>query len=562
MKTLSFYGWGHEDEGPDAADLRRAEGALRGFFGGAVLAPEPTPAPRLEDLALAPPRFALPAVLADLATAEPRERARHALGRSFRDLVRARAGDFRSAPDLVAFPKTEADVTALLDHCTAARIAVIPFGGGSSVCGGVEPEVGPAFTGTLSLDLSRLCRVLEVDRVSLAARIEAGAFGPQIEDALRPHGLTLRHYPQSFEFSTLGGWLATRSGGHYATLRTHIDDFVESLRICTPAGVVETRRLPGSGAGPAPERLWLGSEGALGVITQAWMRVTERPTFRASAVVTAPDFLSGARVVRALAQSGLNPSNCRLLDPLEAFIGRAGTGLEAVLLVAFESAHHPVDVDLARALECAQDAGGLVRKSTAGTTGITSTTGATDTSGLSGITTNGDNSRSALSDAEPDAAGAWKASFLRAPYLRDALVARGFVVETFETAITWERFQAFHEAVRAATLAAVGAECGMGVVSARLTHAYPDGAAPYYTVIAPARPGAAVAQWDAIKRAATDAILEHGGTVTHHHAVGRDLRPYYERERPDLFAAALTAAKHALDPAGILNPGVLLPPRG
>ena len=191
-----------------------------------------------------------------------------------------------------------------------ARAAVIPFGGGSSVVGGVEPAVGDGFAGTISLDLKGLDQVLEVDRTSRAARIQGGILGPALEAALKPHDLTLRHFPQSFECSTLGGWIATRSGGHFATLYTHIDDFVESLRVVTPAGVLESRRLPGSGAGPSPDRLMIGSEGALGLITEAWMRLQDRPSFRAGAAVAFDDFLAGARAVRAVGQAGLFPRIC------------------------------------------------------------------------------------------------------------------------------------------------------------------------------------------------------------------------------------------------------------
>src|SRR5437763_933325 len=291
----------------------------------------------------------------------------------------------------------------------AARVAAVPYGGGSSVVGGVECDVGDAYAGAASIDLSRLDRVLEIDRESRAARIQAGAYGPALEDQLRPHGYTLRHFPQSFEFSTLGGWLATRSGGHYATLYTHIDDFVESLRVVTPGGVVESRRLPGSGAGPSPDRMFLGSEGILGVITEAWMRVQDRVRFKASAGVHFQSFESGAEAVRAVAQAGLYPTNCRLLDPGEAMISAGVSDGTALLVLGFESADHPVDAWMARAVECCTDLGGTlpegVRSSESGG------------SGGSGGSGDGDG-----------AVGAWRTSFLRAPYGRDALVSLGCVV--------------------------------------------------------------------------------------------------------------------------------------
>ena len=243
------------------------------------------PPARLEDLSLPTPRVTPPPSLAGICSVDLADRAGHAYGKSFRDIVRAHRGQLDHPPDVVAFPRDERDVVDLLDWCTGAGVAAIPYGGGSSVVGGVEPAVGPGYRGAVTIDLGRLDRVLEIDRTSRAARIQAGVLGPALEDQLRPHGLTLRHFPQSFEVSSLGGWLATRSGGHYATVYTHIDDLVESMRVVTPAGTSESFRLPGSGAGPSPDRLWLGSEGTLGIITEAWMRLQDRPRFKASAGV-------------------------------------------------------------------------------------------------------------------------------------------------------------------------------------------------------------------------------------------------------------------------------------
>src|SRR5262249_21289821 len=244
----------------------------------------------------------------------------------------------------------------VLDWAGGAEASVTPFGGGSSVVGGVEPPRDAArHKAAVTVDLRELGRVLEVDKTSRAARIEAGAFGPALEAQLKPHGLTLRHFPQSFEFSTLGGWIATRSGGHFATLYTHIDDLVESLRVVTPRGTIETRRLPGSGAGPSPDRLLIGSEGILGVITEAWMRLQARPHMRAGGAVRFPDFFTAAHALRAIAQAGLYPANCRILDPKEAYNTGAGDGKAAVMVLAFESADHPVDACMALPLECARD---------------------------------------------------------------------------------------------------------------------------------------------------------------------------------------------------------------
>jgi alkyldihydroxyacetonephosphate synthase len=532
-RRRKFWGWGYEGEGPNREQREAMAKRLAARFGAGPL--EVVDPPRMADLDLRPPRLSPPASLAAFCSQAAADRAAHTYGKSFRDVVRAYRRDYSNPPDVIAFPRSEAEVAAALDWCASAGAAAIPYGGGSSVVGGVEPPREGPYTGAVSIDLSRLDRVLEIDRASRAARIQAGALGPLLEDQLRPHGLTLRHFPQSFEFSSLGGWIATRSGGHFATLYTHIDDFVESLRVVTPTGVVESRRLPGSGAGPSPDRMFIGSEGILGIITEAWMRLQDRPGFRSAAAVKFPDFLSGARAVRAISQAGLYPANCRLLDPGEAENAGAGGGAEAVLLLAFESADHSLDPWIARALECARDHGGSVPEEAGKTR--------------------------AESDAtRGGAAGAWRQSFLGAPYVRDAIVGMGIISETFETAVTWDRFERFHEEVMATTEEAVKRVCGAGTVTARFTHAYPDGPAPYYTVLAPARPSSQIEQWAEIKQAASDLILRLGGTITHHHAVGRDHRSWYDRQRPEGFATALRAAKRALDPKAILNPGVLLDP--
>src|SRR5579863_9350133 len=303
---LKFYGWGHEGEGLDEAERARLFRFVARKLGAEPRASAPPP--QASEIKLRAPRVSAPASLSNLLTHEPYERLLHTYGKSYPETVRAFARDFANAPDLVALPKSEADIAAVLDWASGAKVAVIPFGCGSSVVGGVEPAVGDAYAGAVSLDLRRLDRVLEVDETSRAARIQGGIRGPAIEAALKPHGLAIRHYPQSFEFSTLGGWIATRSGGHFATLYTHIDDFVESLRVVTPTGIVESRRLPGSGAGPSPDRMFIGSEGILGVITEAWMRLQDRPTFRGGASVPFPDIFKAAEAVRKISQAGIYPA--------------------------------------------------------------------------------------------------------------------------------------------------------------------------------------------------------------------------------------------------------------
>jgi alkyldihydroxyacetonephosphate synthase len=465
-----------------------------------------------------------PPTLAALFSTDPIDRARHSIGRSYRDVIRGIRGELGATVDAVVRPTSEADVVAALDWANDAGVAVIPFGGGTSVVGGVEPTRCEDYDGTISLDMSNLDRVLEVDDVSRAARVQAGVLGPALEDQLRPSGLTLRFFPQSFERSSVGGWLATRAAGHYATRWTHIDDVTESIRAVTPIGVWESRRLPGSGAGPSPDRMLLGSEGTLGVITEAWLRLQPRPVHRARATVAFATFAEACAAVRAIVQSGLDPAACRAIDGDEARITGTHPDGAAVVVLGFESAHSPVDELLARAVECCADFGGAVVDGSAAAGG---------------------------------AGDAWRSTFVRAPYLREWLVLLGVLTETFETAMTWDRLPAYVEGVRAATLDAVRRVCGAGLVTCRLTHAYADGAAPYFTVLAPARRGSELDQWAEIKAAASEAILAADGTITHHHAVGRDHVPWYSRQQPEPFRRALQEFKNEVDGSGILNPGVL-----
>ena len=532
-RRKNFWGWGFEDAATEPTQRTAIGNLLQSYFG--PLQSDPEPAPRIEEIQLNRPRLALPDSLASIASTSALDRASHTYGKSFRDIVRGLRRDFSVAPDVVAFPHSEQQIAGLLDWASDAGVAAIPFGGGSSVVGGVEANVGDAYAGTLSIDLSQLCQIKEIDKTSRAARIQAGIFGPALEDGLRPHGLTLRHFPQSFEFSTLGGWIATRSGGHYATLYTHIDDFVESLRAVTPSGIMESRRLPGSGAGPSPDRMMIGSEGTLGIITEAWMRLQDRPKFRASASVTFGDYYQAAQCVRAISQTGLFPTNLRLLDAAEAFTSGAGSGSQHVLIIGFESADHMLDPWMDRALECCRDFAG--------------------TAAAGSVATRCDDAAS-----REGAAGAWRSAFLNAPYLRDAITEMGYISETFESAVTWDRFEEFHRRVTKTTSRVLREICGGGTVTCRFTHVYPDGPAPYFTVLAPSTRSRQLEQWNEIKTAVSDVLIDAGGTITHHHAIGRDHRRWYDRQRPELFAAALRAAKQTLDPNAVLNPGVLIDP--
>ena len=547
-RELCFWGWGYADAGLTPAEQSQVAGLAAQLGTGAA----PAPAPRLEEFDLPAPRVAAPARLAAIMSATPYDRITHGYGKSFADLVRLQARTMAHPPDWVAFPRSEDDVEALLEFAAGSGAAVIPFGGGTSVCGGVEPDVGGDYRAVISVDLQYLNQVLEVDRSSRAALIEGGALGPELESQLKPHGLTLRHFPQSFEFSTLGGWIATRAGGHFATHYTHIDDFVESVRMLTPRGAMESRRLPGSGAGPSPDRMMIGSEGTLGLITRAWMRLQDRPRFRASASVTFPGMPQAAEAVRAISQAWLFPSNCRLLDPLEAFMNGVGDGNTALLVLAFESADHPLQAWMARALELLADHGGRwdadsVQRSMAAAGG-----------GEEG------------GEHRKGAAGDWRNQFLRAPYYRNYLTPAGIIADTFETAITWDCFEAFYAGVRERVGGAIREVSGAEpLLSCRFTHVYPDGPAPYFTFYCMGTGSgdmnAMLDRWRTIKLAANEAVTSLGGTVTHHHAVGRDHRPHgYDEQVPPLFRDAFAGARRVLDPNGLMNPGVLLdtPERG
>lgn len=526
-KTRSYWGWGYEEEFPTEAERAELKGMVGMVTGWSL--PEPAEWPRFEDARVPAPCIEIPAELADFTTADPRERATRTYGRGFPDLIRGMQGDFSPAPDLVAQPRSEDEVAAALAWGSRSNVAVVPYGGGSSVVAGVECR-GEGFDGVLCLDMTAMDRVLEVIPQTLHARIQGGALGPVLEAQLAEHGLTLRHFPQSFARSTLGGWIATRAGGHFATNYTHIDDLVASVRMVTPRGAWESRRLPGSGAGPSPDRLALGSEGTLGVITEAWMRVFPRPIHRSKAAVHFADFSAAVAAVHDIAQSRLFPANCRLLDKREAMINQVAFGSH-VLLLGFESATHDQRQSLDRAIAMACSHGGTVQDGP---------------------------SHTERSRVEGAAAESWRAAFFRAPYRQTALATLGVIADTFETAIPWDRFEALHADVVGSVKAAMSDVAGGGLLSCRFTHVYPDGPAPYYTFLCPARPGETLSQWRAIKAAASEALSRNGATITHHHAVGRLHRPWYDRQRPDLFAEALGAVKQTLDPAGVLNPGVLI----
>ena len=520
----SIWTFGLESEEPTEEQRRQYAKQLSESLGVTI---DPPLIPKAEDLQLRAPRIKPPDSIVDFCFTDHYERALHSGYRTGHVLQ----GEDMNPPDVVAHPRTDQELERVLEWCCTNGYATIPYGGGSSSVDGVTPPDG--WDNCVTIDMDQFDRVLEIDETSRAARIQAGAFGPALEDQLRPSGHTLRHFPQSFTGSTLGGWIATRSGGHYATKDTHIDDFVQSVRMLTPVGWWETRRVPASGAGPSPERLAIGSEGILGIITEAWMRIQARPKFRATAGVSFPSWEAGYEATRQIVQAKLWPANLRLLDP-ELAGGSAGMdGNQSLLVIGFESAELPQEWPMRAAVEIARGAGGSIDDLDilyADAGGYTGRRGAV---------------------------GAWREAFIPRDGVATGL---GMVRGTVETAITWDRWPDFDAQVREAFAGVLNEVCGGGTVNCRFTHVYTDGPAPYYTYTGLYRPGLGRADEAAIKQAASDAIMKAGGTITHHHAVGRQHRPWYDQERPEPFALALRAAKRALDPKWVLNPGVLIDP--
>ncbi len=528
-RQKKFYAWGYADEDLSPDEIKPWEQEIAGRYG--LKSFDVTPAPKPEEISLRKPRVDVPSALQSMVRTDHLTRLEHSYGKAGFDAWRMFMRSVPNPPDAVAFPENEQDVVRVLEWCDQIGAKAIPYGGGSSVVKGIEPQA--SFDKVVTISTRHMDKILEVDDVSEAARIQGGIYGPAIEDGLRKTPLTMRHYMQAYRCSTLGGWIATRSGGHYATLYTHIDDFVESTRMVTPAGVMESRRLPGSGAGPSPDRMVLGSEGILGIITEAWVRLRRKPTFRASASVRFKSFYDGADAVRGITQAGLYPANCRLLEAREALPGIPWSSEEAVLVLAFEGADHPLDAWMKRALEICADHGGIADQS------------------------DPDDENAHRSGA----AGAWRNRFIRAPHYSEHAVARGILSSTFETAMTWDRMRDFHQKITKITKDTIKRVTGReGTVTCRFTHVYPDGPCLYFTFGGLVDKAKGLEQFMDVLQTCTAATVEHGGTTTHHHAVGRFHRPFYDKQRPELFAKALRGAKRELDPKGLMNPGVLIDP--
>jgi alkyldihydroxyacetonephosphate synthase len=453
----------------------------------------------------------------DYASTRDADRLPHAGGKSTLDLLRRRSREPQDAPDAVVMPGNDDEITAVLHVCAERGIAVVPFGGGTSVVGGVEPG-RDTFHAVIALDLCRLTR-FELDEVSREATLGAGLPGPRAEELLAARGYELGHYPQSFRYATIGGFAATRSSGHASHGYGRFDEMVTGLRAVTPVGVLDLGRAPGSAAGPDLRELFLGSEGVFGVITAVRVRVHRIPAARQHEAWMFPDFVTGSAAVRAVVQEGAGPTVLRLSDEAEtgitlALAGQTGSGCLAV--AAFEGSaaqvvtrHEATRAVLARA-------GGV--------------------------------------SLGADPAEAWERGRFDAPYLRDALLANGALCETLETATTWANLAALKDGVTHALQAALGTS----LVMCHISHVYPTGASLYLTIVA-ALGDDPIECWTAAKRAASEAIMAHDGTITHHHAVGVDHRPWMAQEIGEVGVRILRAVKQTLDPAGILNPGKLIP---
>jgi alkyldihydroxyacetonephosphate synthase len=538
---MRWWGWG--EDGRSVSLPPEAEGLLRDELGA-------DPGVRRSPVAfdrISMPEAHLPDGMRErLATAVGAEGVRddrdlriaHAVGRSYPDLVRIRSGDASSAPDAVVLPSSAEQVAAVLAACAEQHVAVVPFGGGTSVVGGVEP-IRDGFAAAISLDLGRLSATVEVDRTSLTARLDAGLLGPEAERRLGEQGVTLGHFPQSFEFSTVGGWVATRSAGQASTGYGRIDELVEAVRCITPAGELGTRPAPASAAGPSLRELVVGSEGVLGVICEATLCVRPAPTAHRYEGWSFATFAEGCDAFRVLEQCGAAADVNRLSDEDETRLAMAlaasGSTAEklgrrylrmrgheggCLAILGFEGEEDEVEDRRRRTAGLLRAGGGV-----------------------------------ALGHRPGDA---WRRSRFAAPYLRDELLDRGVLVDTLETATNWSNLAALHEAVSEALRTALSSRGTPPLVMCHVSHLYPAGASLYFTFLARQEEDA-LAQWRAAKTAASETIVAGGGTITHHHAIGRDHRQWVTAESGELGIEVLRAAKERLDPAGIMNPGKLLP---
>jgi alkyldihydroxyacetonephosphate synthase len=475
------------------------------------------------------------------------ERAFHALGRSYHDLIRLRAGDLAVAPDAVLYPRGTDEVSALLSFAAKHEIAIVPYGGGTSVVGGVSATSG-SFKSVVTLDLSGMDRLIDVDVSSRTATAEAGIYGPALEKGLQAKGMTLGHHPQSFEFSTLGGWIAHRGAGQGSGRYGRAEDWLVGAKLATPQGILDTNGFPASAAGPQLNDIVLGSEGAFGIVTEATVRI--HPAAQASDYrgYLFRDFGSGAAAIRTAIQEELPVTMLRLSDPDETRFYRAFGALGKKRGISDRIADFYLRKRGFDARACALIAG---------------FEGATDTVEASRNRFNAIAANFGALELGEGQGKRWRDGRFHGPYLRDPMMDRGIGVDTLETAASWSKIDTLYAAVRDAldkamreTAPRPGAH---GVTLCHISHSYPDGASLYFTFFFPRALGIEIEQWRAIKKAASDAIVANGGTISHHHGVGEDHLPWIAQEKGALGIEVLRAIKRTLDPKGILNPGKLIP---
>ncbi|QUL78848.1 FAD-binding oxidoreductase [Brevibacterium sp. SMBL_HHYL_HB1] len=464
-------------------------------------------------------------------------RVSHAAGRSLPDLIRLRTGRLSSAPDAVVYPAAGAEVDALLAVCAEESVAVVPVGGGTSVVGGIDAVRG-GFSAVVSISMARLDQILDIDEESLTATVQAGVFGPELEERLQSRGFTLGHYPQSFEFSTVGGWVATRSAGQQSTGYGRIDENVHGLRCSTPSGPIELPTTPATAAGPNPRQLFVGSEGTLGIITEATVRIRRVPKAVRADSWFFPDFASGTAALREMEQSGLQLAIARLSDVNETAFGLAqlGSGLQRKGVLTYLRARGITTPCLL-----------VVRYD-----GSAAEVRARRSQGRSIVRRH----KGVNLGAVPETS--WEKHRFSTPYLRDQLLREGMIAETLETSVPWSKVEDLHETISAEIEREMAERGTPAFVLCHVSHLYASGCSLYYTVFAKQQVGAEIAQWKALKSAAGDAIVAGGGTITHHHAVGTDHGPWLPAETGQRWLRMLRAAKAEVDPAGIMNPGKLM----
>ena len=553
MPEPRWWGWGSQDttydleSHPHFLPFLNAALGLSGDERGSVVP--------LDAIALPPVRLPATALDALAATLGPgavstghSDRLTHAFGKSYRDIVRLRAGQVDRAPDAVAFPPDEEAVAAVIRLTAEHGFSVVPFGGGTSVTGGLE-ALGDR--PTVSLDLRRLDRVLAVDPISRTATVQAGILGPTLESALNAAGFTLGHFPQSWEFSSLGGWIATRSAGQNSTGYGKIEHMVVSLPVATPTGLIETRAVPASAAGPSLREMLVGSEGIFGVITRATLRVHPLPARRDYRGVAFRTFQEGIAALREIIQSGLRPVTLRLSDPPETqaslVLQRSHGGPGALFQDIGKAALARLGYDL-RVGAPGEPYDRRPCLMILGCEGEESEARRTSGECLSICGRHGGFGLGAGVGRQ------WLDERFALPYLRDVLLDRGVMTDTLETATLWANIEDLHARVTAALR-----EAGAGFVMCHVSHVYATGASLYFSFLARQEPGAEIAQWLRMKRAATDCIMAHGGTLSHHHGVGYEHAPWLPSEITAPGLAVVRSAKAALDPADIMNPGKLLP---